>query len=122
MPLAFLLDENLRGHLWNAIRQHNKRSVFTIDATRVGDPPSLPLGTLDLAILAWAEQTGRLLVTLDESSIPGHLADHIRAGHHSPGVLIVRSGCTMPEVITALVLVAYASDAWEWVDQIKYIP
>ena len=39
---------------------------------RVGDRPDLPLQSTDPEILAWAEQAGRILLTYDESTMPGH--------------------------------------------------
>jgi hypothetical protein len=51
MPLAFLLDEHLRGPLWNAIQRHDLASPFRLDVARVGDPSDLPLGSDDDAIL-----------------------------------------------------------------------
>jgi hypothetical protein len=63
MALTFLLDENLRGPLWQAILQNNLRGGAWLDVVRVGDPPDLPLAADDAAILAWAQREGRILVT-----------------------------------------------------------
>jgi hypothetical protein len=63
-PLRYLLDENLRGRLWQAIGVHNQTGAYPIDVVRVGDPPDLPLGSLDPDILLWAEREGRILVSL----------------------------------------------------------
>jgi hypothetical protein len=52
----------------------------------------------------------------------GHLADHMQAGHHSPGVFTFRRGSRLAEVVAHLALVAYASEAWEWADRIEFIP
>jgi hypothetical protein len=122
MPIPFVLDENARGPLWNAIQSHNQSGVHTIDAMRVGDRPDLPLRASDPEVLAWAEQTGRILLTYDESSMPGHLIDHLRAGRHSPGVFIVREKVPLREIVENLVLVAYASDPSEWLDRLEYFP
>jgi hypothetical protein len=42
MALAYLLNEHLRGLLWQAIEQHNQAGVDVINAVRVGDLPDLP--------------------------------------------------------------------------------
>ena len=47
MALAYLLDENLRGLLWQYIRRHNAQGVSPLDVLRVGDPADLPLGVGD---------------------------------------------------------------------------
>ncbi len=122
MPLRFLLDENLRGALWSALEQHNTVGVDVLDVVRVGDFPDLALGTTDPDILCWAQREHRLLVTLDRTTMPGFLNQHLQSGQHSPGVLILRPGCLFPEVIEFLVLAAYASEPSDWLDQVQYIP
>jgi hypothetical protein len=122
MPIAFLLDENCRGPLWKAIETHNLGGVHRIDAVRVGDSPDLPLQATDPVILAWAERTGRILLTFDENSMPGHWIDHLRSGRHSPGVFILRERVPLREIVENLVIVAYASDPAEWVDRLEYFP
>src|SRR5262245_50332571 len=105
MALTFLLDEHLRGSaLWHAIRQHNAVGVDAIDMVRVGDPPDLPLGTLDPDILLWMEQHGRLLVSLDKRTLPAALAAHLQAGHHCPGIFLIRPGATVPAVLSSLIV------------------
>ena len=85
MSLAYLIDEHLRGPLWTAIQRHNAKGEHAIDAIRVGDPGAPPLGAGDPEILQWAEGNQRVLVTLDESTMPSHLAEHLRDGRQSPG-------------------------------------
>jgi hypothetical protein len=85
MPIRFLLDEHLRGPLWHAIGRHNLGGGLPLDVARVGDPPDLPLGADDSAILLWAERENRILITEDKHTIAIHLAGHCQAGHHSPG-------------------------------------
>jgi hypothetical protein len=55
MPPRFVLDEHLRGDLWNAIERHNRNGVNTVDVVRVGDMADLPLGSKDPSTLIWAE-------------------------------------------------------------------
>src|SRR3954454_17155962 len=105
MPLRYVLDEQLRGGgLWQAIQRHNGHGFGVLEAVRVGDPPDLPLRSLDPAILLWAEREGRILVSKDKNTMPGHLADHLKAGHHSPGVFLIRLGSIIPDLVDALVL------------------
>ncbi len=122
MPLRFLLDENLRGEMWDALQHHNARGQYPVDVLRVGDPPAPPLQTPDEDLLIWAEQTDRILVTLDKNTMPGHLADHLRAGRHSPGVFLVRLNCTLAQVASLVVAAAHASSAVDWRDQYVFIP
>lgn len=122
MALAFLLDEHLRGPLWNAIQRHNQDSEYVIGAVRVGDPPDLPLGSDDLAILQWAEREGRIVVTEDKHTMPDRLAAHLQSDRHSPGIFIIRIGTSSSELIECLTLVAYAGEEAEFRDAVTFIP
>jgi hypothetical protein len=108
--------------LWTAIQTHNSRGIDPIDVVRVGGPADLPLGTKDPALLLWAERNDRILVARDYQTLPGHLADHLRAGHSSPGIFSVRPRPSLPGVVDFLIIAAYASNPDEWRDAIWFIP
>ena len=120
--LRFLLDEHLRGPLWSAILRHNAMGGLPIDAARVGDPPDLPLGIDDPAILLWAEREGRILLTEDVHSMPGHLGQHLQSGRHSPGVFVISVGCSIKQIVVCLELVAHAGEAGDYENTITYVP
>jgi hypothetical protein len=122
MPFALLLDEHLRGPLWQAILRHNLSGGDPIDAVRVGDPSDLPLGAEDPAILRWAERESRILVTEDRQTMAAHLADHLAAGRHSPGIIMTRPNARITELLEALWLIAYAAHPEEIADAITYMP
>jgi Domain of unknown function (DUF5615) len=120
--LCFLRDEHLRGPLWLAIVRHNMLGGLPVDAVRVGDPVDLPLGSDDSAILRWAEREGRILLTEDVHTMPGHLAEHLQAGGHTAGVFVLRTGCPIGEGVSYLELVAHAGEPTEYADAITYVP
>lgn len=122
MPLAFLLDENLRLRLASAISRHNRRSPFAIDFVEVGDPDDLPLGTLDRDILAWADREGRVLVSSDRATLVAELTGRILAGGSSPGIFLLRPGRTLAEIVDFLALAAHASLPDEYRDRAVFIP
>lgn len=122
MPLRYLLDEHLRVPLWRAIQWHNSSGVYPLDVVRVGDPADLPLGSDDPILLLWAEREQRVLVTNDPDTMPRHLADHLAAGRHSPGVFMLRPYSTLPQILSFLQDAAYASEPEEWQDRIVFIP
>jgi hypothetical protein len=122
MALRFVFDEHLRGPLWRAVQRHNVRNQDPIDVIRVGDLSDLPLGIDDASLLVWSEHQGRLLVTCDKHTMPGHLASHLAGGSRSPGVFMLRPGWSVSNVIAFLVLATYASEDHEWQDRIEYIP
>jgi hypothetical protein len=120
--ICYVLDEHQRRQLWRAIRTHNSKGANPIDALRVGGPADLPLGTLDPALLLWCERSGRILVSEDVTTLPSHLADHLRSGQHSPGIFVIRVGQSLSAVVDFLAAAAYASDPDEWRDAIWFIP
>jgi predicted nuclease of predicted toxin-antitoxin system len=122
MPLAFLLDENLPGRLVKALKRHNAEGIDVVDIVRVGEPEDLPLGTDDQSILVWVERENRILITRDKTTVPTHLADYHSTGGSSPGVFILRPGYGVPDILEFLILVAHATDAYEWKDRIEFIP
>ena len=120
MPLRFLLDENQRGPFWSVIQHHNARGLDVVDVVRVGDIPELPLGSRDPDILLWCEQNERILISFDRRTLPTHLTRHLNAGRHSPGIFIIDPHKSMLDHLEMLVLIAYATEADEWRDWIKY--
>jgi len=122
MSLAFVLDEHLRGPLWQAILRYNLQSDHPLDVIRVGDPVELPLGAGDAEILLWAEFQQRLLLTQDRHTMADNLRVHLHAGRHCPGILIARSGARVRELVECLELIGQVGEAAEFVDAITYIP
>jgi hypothetical protein len=108
--------------LWRALQQHNAGGTYPIDVFRVGDPADLPLGSLDPDNLLWAERNGCVVVSFDKGTMPVHVASHLQAGHHSPGVYLVRKNATIPRVVDFLVISAYTTDPALLRDHYEYIP
>ncbi len=122
MPLRFVLDEHYLGPLWRAIQHHNAGGVYPIDATRVGDPPDLPRGTQDPDLLIWAEREGRIILSDDRRTLLSYLTLHLQSGRHSPGVILIRPGFTLGELVAELVLIAHAGDPADYADWRQFIP
>ena len=123
MPIAFVLDENLRGKpFWHAIRHHNFGPGLRIDATRVGDPNDLPLGSLDSDILVWAERTNRIILTKDAATFPTELAAQLRCGRTSPGIFVIQPTATIAAILSWLEMVVVDDSPDQWRDRVVYIP
>jgi hypothetical protein len=122
MALRYVLDENLRGPLWAAVRRVNARRALPLEIACVGEETELPLGMSDPEVLLWAEQHGFVLICNDARTMPGHFAVHLDAGHHSPGVFLIALPASIPEIVEALFYYADASDDDIWRDQILFIP
>lgn len=123
MSLRLALDENLRGPLWTAIVRRNALGLgVPLDVVRVGDLPDLPLGMEDADLLVWCEAEDRLLVSLDYDTMPAHFAAHQARGRTSPGLLLIRPGRSIPEIVEALELVAHVGDPDDYRDRVAYLP
>jgi hypothetical protein len=122
MALRFLLDEQMRGPWWQAVQHHNAAAMDVLAVLCVADPPAPPLGTPDPHLLLWAEHQGRVFVSGDHKTVPGHFVAQLQAGHHSPGVLLLRGVCTIKQQINSLLLNDQAADPQDLIDPIEYIP
>lgn len=116
--LRFLLDE----HVPHTVQDQLLRLDNSIDILVVGGSLAPAKGTLDEEILAWIEAKGYILVSANRRTIPGHVRDHIEAGGHIPGIILLRRDASLGEIIEQLYLLWVASDANEYLDRILYIP
>ena len=80
--LRYLLDENVAS----LFRIELVRREPAVVVWKIGDPGLPPRGTLDPEILRWCEEQDFLLVTNNRKSMPEHLAAHLDAGRHVPGI------------------------------------
>lgn len=123
MALALLLDENVRGPLWQAIRRHNVvNHSWILDVVRVGDLGDLPLGSDDQEILNWCARHQRILVSHDLETMPLHFQTFIEQGQSLPGFWLIRKGYSFRTIVDQLVLLAYGGTAEEFKNQLHYIP
>lgn len=118
MSVRFLLDENISPRIRVAIQRHHPH----IDVLRVGDEGAPPFATLDPDILLYLEQTQRLLVTKNRASMPGHVAAHLANNGKHWGIFRVRPNTSVRSILQTLALVAEASQAEEWINQMWWIP
>jgi hypothetical protein len=116
--VRFLIDESLPRALVTGLRRREP----TLDVARVGQPRMPPHGTPDEALLQFCEAEGRMFVSCDRATIPAHLQQHLQAGGHTFGVVLVASGCGVGKLIDDLLLVWGASQADEWHDRLFYLP
>lgn len=118
MSLGFLFDEHVPPFL---LRQLKRRAVNT-RVFIVGDENSLPQGTPDPDILLWIEANHCLLVTNNRATMPRHLADHIAAGRHVPGIVQLPYPFEIGAILEDLMLILGAAQPEELQDQIIYLP
>jgi hypothetical protein len=116
--LKLLADECINPTLLSALRQAEP----AIDAIQVGDPGAPLRGILDPDLLIAAQSLGRVLLTNDRSTMPGHLVDHYAAGRHTAGVMLMRGGFSFARYVQEIRRHWNTTTADEWVDRSVYIP
>lgn len=116
--IRFLVDEDtphaIRDGLW--LRQ------LEIEIRVVGEDIAPPLDAKDPEILSWIEHEGFILITSNRSTMPAHFKDHLEAGKHIPGILIINRSTSYGQIINDLLLIWEASSIEEYRDRIEYIP
>jgi hypothetical protein len=78
-------------------------------------------GRPDPEVLAIAASEGRILLTHDHRTMPGHFGEFISGGP-SPGVFVIPQNVPVIEAIDELVMIWAASEAEEWTNRICYLP
>ena len=79
------------------------------------------IGVPDPEVLRIAAESGRILVSHDRKTMPGHLLRFIDE-RTSPGVIIVSQDLDIGFAIEDLLIVWAASDAAEWRNQLGFVP
>ena len=118
VPIQYLFDE----HMPLAYRTQLLSRAPSLTVWKIGMPGVPPSGTLDPEILLWCEANDFILVTNNRRSMPVHLADHLAAGRHIPGILTVDITRDMAGNLDDLLLVALAALPGEYKDRIVYLP
>ncbi|MBL1203003.1 MAG: hypothetical protein FWK04_29030 [Nostoc sp. GBBB01] len=118
MALKYLIDENV-DPIYTIQLRRLKPDLFVM---AVGDLTTPKKGTLDPEILLWCEEHECILVTNNRKSMPVHLADHLAANHHVPGIFILNPKLSVGENLEQLFLIAEGSLDDEYQDRIEFLP
>jgi hypothetical protein len=114
----FLCDECQQPALIAAMQQ----LAPDIDVIRVGDPGAPPRRTQDPDLLVAAEALGRVLITGDRSTMPGHLINHFAAGKHTAGVILLRRNFSIARYAQEIADRWATTTADDWIDVTIYLP
>jgi predicted nuclease of predicted toxin-antitoxin system len=115
MKIQFLADENLRRAIVFGLRRREPSANF-VQAYEAG-----AAGKDDLAVLQIAAEQNRILVSHDLRTMPQHFR-HFVARQTSPGVILIPQKLPLSTAIEQLVMIWLASEAEEWVNQIRFLP
>lgn len=114
--LRLLADENFNNDIvWGLVRR-----LPTIDIVRIQDVGLS--GADDPAVLAWAAEEDRILLTHDAKTITHYAYERVAAGQRMPGVVEVRRSVPVGLVIEDLLLLVECSVEGEWEGQVLYLP
>jgi hypothetical protein len=79
------------------------------------------IGLVDSDVLSVAAQTGRILISHDRKTMPGHFT-RFRETRSSPGLIIVSQDLDRGAAIEELLLIWIATEAEEWVGRLGFVP
>ena len=118
MTLKYLIDENVDSVYPKQLRRRESELIVRV----VGELDSPPLGTLDPEILIWCEMREFILVTNNRTSMPVHLANHVKQNHHIPGIFILNPNLSIGDNLVELIVIAKGSFDDDYQDQIIHLP
>src|SRR5436309_9252579 len=114
--LRFLADEDFDNRIVRGlIDQHPE-----VDLVRAQDVDLSE--QVDPAVLEWAAQEGRIVLTHDVSTMTKYAYERIRAGLPMPGVLEVSQSFPIGRAIEQIWRAAAYSEEREWKSRVRYPP
>ncbi len=114
--MLLLADENFDNDIIRGLLRRRPG----LDIQRVQDVGLS--GASDPAVLQWAAQELRLLLTHDVSTVTHYAYQRIEAGLSMPGVIEVSPALPVGQVIEDILLLAELSLEGEWEGRIIYLP
>lgn len=114
--MNFLADENLSRRFVNALRRRNAK----IDIVRV--PEVGLVGKDDAAVLDWASEHNRILITKDRATIPPLVSERLATQTATPPILIIRPNAHLPSVLAMIEGLIQHTAPFSWSYPIRWIP
>lgn len=114
--LKYAADENFSGAMVRGL----ERLAPELDIVRVQDGEMYRAD--DPEMLAWVAGEGRILLTHDIKTVPGHAYDRVRAGKPMPGVFAIPQDAPVGRNIEDLRMAALASEPGEWEGRVEWFP
>jgi predicted nuclease of predicted toxin-antitoxin system len=114
--LRLVSDENFNGDIVRGLLLRRP----TLDLVRLRDTGLE--GVEDRAVLAWAAEHNRILLTHDRTTMPDFAYARMVAGKPMPGVFVVNDRLPVRQAIDELLLVDACSEQAEWAGSVLYLP
>jgi len=115
MRIRFQADEDLDGRIIRGLKRKS-RDIDIRTAATAGFA-----GLTDPQVLRLSAESGRVLLSQDRRTMPGHFAKYV-ATSKSSGVILLREAIPLAVAIEELVLIWSASEAEEWINRLAWIP
>lgn len=114
--LRLLIDHDLDHDILRGLQQRipNLNAITALEAGLSEAP--------DPELLVWAAKEGRLIITHDHRTMPGHAADLMAAGENIAGVIVVSRRLPIRDVLDDLEMIVLCSEPGEWENVIKRLP
>lgn len=112
----FLVDQDFNEHIVQGVLRQEPAVGFV----RTRDL-GMAEGT-DAEVLEYAAAQGRLVLSHDVNTMSAAACERLAAGKPLHGLLLVHQRSPLGPVIEDLVLIWSASEAEEWVGQVRYLP
>jgi ABC-type sugar transport system substrate-binding protein len=114
--IKFLADEDFNNRIVRGLlrRQPN------LDILRVQDTPMA--GAPDAAVLDWAAQQPRVLLTHDVSTMTKYAYQRLQSGRSMAGIIEVPQSAAIGQIIDDLILIAGTSVTQEYENRVEYLP
>jgi hypothetical protein len=116
VTVPLLADENFDGDIVQGLRQR----VPSIDLVRVQDIGLT--GAVDPVVLEWAAQKGRVLLTHDIKTMPGHAYRRVRDGLVMAGVIETPRSLPVGSAVQALARLLETGDRLDFEDRVLFLP
>ncbi len=114
VKLRFLADENFSYKILNGLKRHFAEiDVVTSDDVDLRGRP-------DDEVLSFAAEVGRVLLTHDCKTMPGHFKDRLYSGG-SGGVIVLRQQTSIGRAIEIIGTIWEEDDADDWVDMLEWV-
>jgi Domain of unknown function (DUF5615) len=114
--VKFLADENFNNLIVRGVLKRDP----DLDIVRVQD---VGLRTLDdLAVLEWAAENGRVVLTHDVATMADFAYDRVASGFVMPGLFEVPRSVSVGVAIEEILLLNLYSLEGEWEGQVRYLP
>src|SRR5947209_15723452 len=108
----FLADHDFNEHILHGVeRQEPTIEIVRVQEVDLHERP-------DADVLAYAATQHLITLSHDVNTMPAEANARVAAGQAMPGLLLVQQRRPYRRVIEDLVLIAVASEAEEWVNQI----